>query len=166
MRRVLCLKNELGLFEDPYHGADEARSQEINRCEPHRALARQAVAESLVLLKNEENLLPLKQGKIAFIGPYTEGEDLRSAWSFSGDGADCVSIRQAAMVDPALADWEIRFAKGCTLLDNGTVCALGSFESETWEEDNRRLLAEAEELARWADTVVLCLGVLSFLFGE
>lgn len=162
VRRVLRLKNELGLFEDPYHGASEARAGEVVLRADHRALARKIVAESLVLLKNQDGLLPLRKGKIAFVGPCGEDADLRSAWSFSGDPADSVSVRQAAEE----LGWETRFAKGCTLLDNDTRHALGLFHTDAWKEENDTLLREAEEAAAWADTVVVCLGEHRLQTGE
>lgn len=162
VRRVLRLKNELGLFEDPYHGASEARAGAVILRADHRALARKIVAESLVLLKNRDGLLPLRKGKIAFVGPYEEEADLRSAWSFSGNPADNVSLRQAAEE----LGWETRFAPGCTLLDNDTRHALGVFHADDWEEKNQGLLRQAEAAAAWADTVVVCLGEHRLQTGE
>ena len=98
--RVLQLKNKLGLFENPYKDADEQIECKIQLCDEYRQLARQAVRESIVLLKNDnidekddknsgyyEAILPLntsKDKKLAFIGPYIEGQDMRSSWSVSG----------------------------------------------------------------------------------
>lgn len=162
VRRVLRLKNELGLFEDPYHGASEARAKKMELRADHRALARKIVAESLVLLKNQGGLLPLQKGKIAFVGPYVADADLRSAWSFSGDPADSVSVRQAAEE----LGWDTRFARGCTLLDNDTRHAMGVFHDDAWQAENDSLLREAENAADWADTVVVCLGEHRLQTGE
>ena len=163
--RVLKLKNDLGLFEDPYHGASEERSRQVQLCPDHRAAARKAAAASAVLLKNE-GILPLQPGKIAFIGPYARHQDLRSAWSFSARAEDCVSLEEGAKASPELAGWQLRFASGCTMLDNHTRLAIGGYESSSFEEENQALLREAEEAARWADTVVLCLGEHRLQSGE
>ena len=166
VRRVLKLKNALGLFEDPYHGASETQAKAVVRTEEHRALARRAVTQSLVLLKNDDAILPLRPGKIAFIGPYLEDADLRSAWSFSGEAADNRSVRAAVKAQAVRAGWEVRFSQGSTLLDNGTRHALGVYRDDDFLLENQRLCAEAVELARWADTVVLCLGEHRLQTGE
>ena len=94
--RVLRLKNRLGLFENPHKDGDGEQEKTVILCGEHRELAREAVRKSIVLLKNEEGILPLRAGKIAFIGPYIEEEDMDSAWAVIGRREDQVSIRQAA----------------------------------------------------------------------
>ncbi len=158
--RILVLKNKLGLFENPYKDADEIKEKECFLCQEHRRLAREAVRKSIVLLKNagdDTRLLPLnREKKIAFIGPYVEGEDMRSSWVVTGSAEASVSIRQAAK--EVLPAQNLLFAKGCTLLDNDTILNLDEFHMDGWEEENARLLKEAAETARQADVVVLCLG--------
>ena len=69
--RILNLKNELGLFEDPYRGTDSISEQESLYAPTHREKARTLAQESLVLLKNDNQVLPLDRNKkIALIGPY------------------------------------------------------------------------------------------------
>ena len=78
--RILTLKNKLGLFENPFKDADEAKEKTVIRSEKHRALAKKAAAESFVLLKNEKKILPLKKtSKIAFVGPYVKESESSSA---------------------------------------------------------------------------------------
>ena len=196
--RVLKLKNKLGLFENPYKDADEMAECEVQLCEEHRLLARQAVRESVVLLKNDEadkledralksglesnssdikgdknekdsrGILPLDTThakKLAFIGPYVEGQDMRSSWSVSGDEKDNVTIKMAAQ-EVFLEPVKLKFAEGCTLLDNHTIVNLGQYDEDNWEQINEKLLDEAQECARWADTVVLALGEHRFQSGE
>jgi beta-glucosidase len=129
-------------------------------------LARKAVSESLVLLKNQGEALPLKGGKIAFIGPYANQKDLQSAWAISGDRGDTVSIWQAAREAFAGQETEVRCASGCLMLDNGTATSLEVFSRPDWLKENERLLEEAREAAAWADTVVLCLGEHFHQTGE
>ena len=230
--RVLQLKNKLGLFENPYKDADEQIEQTISLCAEHRALARRAVRESIVLLKNKVadkvwheatdkaadetqheatdkaldkaqyeagngcgKILPLdvaRDRKLAFIGPYIEGQDIRSSWSISGDEKDNVTLKEAAKeafcgeasleskvssksgasLESQTAEKtsavELRFAAGCTLLDNHTIVNLGQFDmaDDEWESVNEKMLSEAVECARWADKVVLALGEHRFQSGE
>ncbi len=164
--RVLTLKNDLGLFEDPYHGATKERFDSVVLSDENRAVALDAVRKSLVLLENKNKTLPLKKDeKIAFIGPYADNIDLRSSWAISSNPETTVTIKQAA--EEAFGkDKEIRFSNGCQLLDNDTVLGFEPYHSDTWEEDNNKLMEEAMETAKWADTVVMCLGEHVFQSGE
>lgn len=163
--RVLRLKNELGLFEEPFHGAAPDKAKAILGAAEHRALARKAAAESLVLLKNEGETLPLKGGKIAFIGPYADEKHLHSAWAISTDREDGVTVWQAAK-EAFGQEAELRLAPGCLMLADGTATSLEVFTCPDAEKENARLLAEAKEAAAWADTVVLCLGEHFHQTGE
>lgn len=170
--RVLRLKNELGLFEDPYHGADEARHAELALSAKSRALARQAVQKSLVLLENKNNALPLSGGSIAFIGPYADERNIQSMWAVNCKPETNVTIREAVIEALAAATEgsanfaSAHFAGGCTLLDNDSELAFFRYHSDTFEEDNKRLLAEALDAAEKADTLVLCLGEGMLQSGE
>ena len=156
--RVLRLKNELGLFEDPFHGANPEKAKAVLGAREHRALARKAVAESLVLLKNEGEALPLKKGRIAFIGPYADQKHLQSAWAISTDREDGVTVWEAAKETFEGREAELRCVSGCLMLNEGTNTSLEVFTCPDWEKENARLLSEAKKAAAWADTVVLCLG--------
>ena len=164
--RVLRLKNDLGLFEDPFRGAAPDKAKAILGAAKHRALARKAAAESLVLLKNEGETLPLKGRKIAFIGPYADQKELRSAWAISGNSEDTVTIWQAAKEAFDGQDAEARCVPGCLMLNEGTNISLETFTHPDWLKENTRLLEEAKETAAWADTVVLCLGEHRLQTGE
>ncbi|SHH67655.1 beta-glucosidase [Butyrivibrio fibrisolvens DSM 3071] len=164
--RVLSLKNDLGLFEDPYHGASKERFEKVALSDENRKIARDAVRKSLVLLENKNGALPLKKSeKIAFIGPYADNIDLRSSWAISSDPETTVTIKKAAQ-EVFGKDSDVRFANGCQVVPNDTDLGMFKFHSDTWEEDNDKLVKEALEAADFADTVVMCLGEHVFQSGE
>ena len=152
--RVLKMKNDLGLFEDPYRGIDMDAGPVIT--EESRQMARKAVSSSLVLLENKEKTLPLKNEKNAFIGPYANTKKLQSSWAFSGEDENTVTLCEAA--SETYAPECIRAAVGCTMMDQDTATARGICHVDNWQEENNKLLKEAVQAAEWADTIVLCLG--------
>lgn len=88
VRRVLEAKYRLGLFEDPYRYCNEQREQDSVMNEAHLAAARDVARKSIVLLKNENNTLPLTKsgGIIAVIGPLADNKkELIGSWSAAGD---------------------------------------------------------------------------------
>ncbi len=156
--RVLTLKNDLGLFEDPYRGASEEKSKKVCLSAENREIARDAVRKSLVLLKNKREALPLKVKRIAFIGPYVDEKELRSSWAISCDSKQAVTIQEAATKYYEKTECKVKFAKGCEMLDNNTDLGFNTFTKDNLDEENGKLLAKALEVAEWADEVVLCLG--------
>ncbi|WP_239253783.1 glycoside hydrolase family 3 N-terminal domain-containing protein [Listeria ilorinensis] len=90
--RVLELKNDLGLFEDPYRGL-HARSEQKTLSTEHRQVVRTAAAESSVLLKNDGALLPLAtEQKIALVGPFATTDDLLGGWVCCGRRDEAVTL--------------------------------------------------------------------------
>ena len=152
--RVLNMKNDLGLFEDPYRGIDMDAGPVIT--DESRHLARSTVAESLVLLENKNNTLPLKKEKYAFIGPYADNKKLQSSWAFSGEDENTVTVWEAAL--EVYEQESIKVAAGCTMLDQDAKTSRGIRHVDNWQEENSKLLTEAVKDAEWADTVILCLG--------
>ncbi|WP_408071279.1 beta-glucosidase BglX [Butyrivibrio sp. JL13D10] len=171
--RILNLKNELGLFEDPYHGASMERYEEIRLSKESREVARDAVRKSLVLLENRDDTLPIKEKKIALIGPYAAEKNLHSSWALSLDPEKTVTLMEAAgesddvnlfigmnqgISASANRDKVVRVAKGSTILDNDSTTVIGTYTNDNFDDENASLLCEAIEVSEWADTVVLCLG--------
>jgi beta-glucosidase len=109
VRRVLRVKKAIGLFDDPYRSLDETREDaDIGRPE-HRELAREAARRSIVMLRNEGNVLPLKSSaKVALIGPFAEDRDhLHGPWTLYGDTREAVTLAQgieAALDDASLLE--------------------------------------------------------------
>ncbi|PXA87506.1 beta-glucosidase [Nostoc sp. 3335mG] len=108
VRRVLELKARLGLFDDPFNRLAPGREQQRILTPIARDLAREAAQRSVVLVKNEGGILPLKADgtqKIALIGPHAVGpHDLIGPWNVYGDDAQAIDLAtglRAAMRDPA-----------------------------------------------------------------
>ena len=96
--RILTLKNELGLFEDPYRGASSAKEKTMVFSLEHRAKARKIAEESMVLLKNEKQVLPLNiQQKIALFVPEGQSKDVLGAWSWKGQQKESVSVYEGLL---------------------------------------------------------------------
>ena len=176
VRRVLLLKNKLGLFENPYKDCDPEAASQVILCEEHRQAARRAVHESSVLLKNQ-GLLPLKKGqKILLTGPYLHEKELHSIWAIAGRAEDNVSVYEAA--GEHKADYEFLYADGCRMTHREDLARLSV---ETLIEDTREgkgfcgadalaadpaLLKEAAEKASAADGVVVLIGESRNMSGE
>ncbi len=148
--RVLTLKNDLGLFEDPYRGASPARENAVCMIPAHRALARKAAEESAVLLKNN-GLLPFSDDvrSVALIGPFADSHDLLGAWSLRGDAAQCVTVKDG--ITARLPHAAVTVVPAC---------------SNEWGDEDRSGFEEAVAAAKEADIVILCLGEPSDYSGE
>lgn len=166
--RVLELKNDLGLFENPFKDGSPEKEKELLLCEKHRSLAQRAAEESFVLLKNEENMLPLsKEETTAFIGPFGEEKGLLGAWALFADREDTVTVKEGV---ERLCPGQI-WARGCEILEPGQKWLRGyiPIAEETWkqtEEAAEEKLKEAVEAAEKADRVVLLLGEQELESGE
>ncbi|WP_205478458.1 glycoside hydrolase family 3 N-terminal domain-containing protein [Sphingomonas arenae] len=151
VRRVLAMKAMLGLFEDPFRRIDERREQRRSMTRPALSLAREAGRKSIVLLKNEGDLLPLpRSGKrIALIGPFAAGQhDLIGPWCVYGDDAKAVDL--ATGVREAIAD------KSSIIVAEGSGI----------EEPLAGGIEAAVAAARQADIVVLAIGESQNMSGE
>ena len=95
VRRILSVKVWLGLFEDPYVPEADIEAYEAGLPAEHIALCRRAAEESMVLLKNEGNLLPLnRKQKISLVGTLADAADeVCGAWAMAWKKEDCVSVR-------------------------------------------------------------------------
>ncbi|WP_282272605.1 beta-glucosidase BglX [Stenotrophomonas sp. PS02298] len=117
VRRILRLKDAIGLFDNPYRSLDPAREADQSHIAQHDALARDTARRSVVLLKNEAELLPLKkQGqKIALIGPFVQdGDNIEGCWTLFGDKSRYVTLEsgvRAALGDAAA----LEVVAGCGL---------------------------------------------------
>lgn len=168
-RRVLEAKYKLGLFKDPYKYCDITRPAKDFFTADHRAKARKAAGESFVLLKNENDLLPLKKNcKIAVIGPHGNNRPMMlGPWFYPHD------IYRAATVVEGLKEVskgqaEILYARGCQPFESEEYAQRVYFGKE-FEKDNRsdeEILAEALTVANNADVVIATLGESTEMSGE
>jgi beta-glucosidase len=151
---VLKIKFLLGLFDNPYRG-DAKQVDAIVHCEEHKAVSLKAALQSLVLLKNENQLLPLSKSlkKIAVIGPNAD-ETRQLICRYGPANAPIQSVYKGIKEYLPLA--EVRYAKGCEIIDNYFP------ESELYavplDNEEQRLLDEAIAAARESEVVVLALG--------
>lgn len=165
--RILELKNKLGLFENPYKDADEEKEQQLILCKEHRELAREAARKSFVLLKNEEQILPLdKTKKTAFIGPYVNSRNLMGSWSIIGEAKDITTVEEIMAVEEAGNN--VVCCQGSPML--GAEVILEGFTEENQAtytpEEEAKMLEEALEAAKKADQVVLFIGEDRLQSGE
>lgn len=168
--RVLNLKNRLGLFENPYRFADPEKAHEIINCDEFLQLAREAIPQCSVLLKNEERLLPLNPAadeRVAFIGPYLNETDIIGRWTNPKiPRITPQTVKEA--VTARCPDRDFLFEDGCFMIGREDA-VMASKKSVPYEEDDARRaaqLAAAVETARTADKVVLLLGEHPFSGGE
>ena len=134
VRRVLNIKNTVGLFDDPYRSLDaERETADVTRDE-HAALAREAARRSIVMLKNDGDVLPLKKSgqRIALIGPFASDRlNLEGCWTLFGDAARHVTLEDGlrqAMDDAS----QLSVEPGCdfeTELPGGFAAAIAAAEA-------------------------------------
>lgn len=145
VRRVLILKEQLGLFDNPY-GRGQAESADV--IQARRTLARVVAARSVVMLKNDANALPLTGGRLAVIGPLADDPgNMRGCWSAAGKAEDCVSV--LAGLGNALPQQQIGYTPGVSI-----------------DGDDESGIAQAASLCDSADAVILCLGESVTMNGE
>ena len=170
VRLILGAKYDLGLFQDPYKYCDVKRSKTDIFTKEHRTEARKIAAESLVLLKNENQLLPLKKsGTIAVIGPLgNNAVNMPGTWSVATKHENAVSLTKG-MQELLGKQATILYAKGSNLMHDAAYEERATMFGKTLNRDNRtkeELLAEALKIANQSDVIVAALGESSEMAGE
>lgn len=161
VRRVLRLKQKLGLLDDPYLYFDEAREKETLYKKEFLDLARDAGKKSIVLLKNDNKLLPIKAKKVALIGPLAKDKDSPLGnWRAAADANSAVSLYEG--LAEALGESNVTYAPGCKL----SIGPNNFFNEVQIEENDRSGFAEAVRIARGAELVIMNLGEPAYLSGE
>ncbi len=169
-RRVLEAKYILGLFDDPYRYCNEERAEKEVFTEEHNQIARETAAQTFVLLKNENQLLPLEpKGKIALIGPLADNiQNMPGTWSVATDYTQSITVLNG-FKDALQGKAELLFAKGANIVDDqqmdARTMAFGRPSFDT-EKTSEQLLNEAVAIAKKADVVVAVVGESSEMSGE
>lgn len=151
---ILRIKFWLGLFDNPYRG-DEKQAEKIVHCKEHQQVALEAARQSLVLLKNENQLLPLKKTvkSVAVIGP-NANEQTQLICRYGPANAPIKTVYQG--IKELLPETEVVYRKGCEIIDSHfPESEILPFEKTTEEQ---QMLDEAVAAARNAEVVVLVLG--------
>ncbi|KMK74823.1 glycoside hydrolase family 3 N-terminal domain-containing protein [Alkalihalobacillus pseudalcaliphilus] len=145
--RILELKQKLGLFENPYRGANEQLEKDVIYSEEHLQVAYELATKSTVLLKNEQVLPLQKDQKVALVGPFANNTDILGPWSWQGSREKAINLQQG--LETKLAASEL------------SVAPIAEIEKVTAEE-----LAQAIEISKEADVIIVALGEASEMSGE
>ncbi|MCZ8356070.1 MAG: beta-glucosidase BglX [Cyclobacteriaceae bacterium] len=150
-KRILKLKFDLGLFDDPYKYCDTAREKAVVMNEKFLIEAKENAKRSIVLLKNQDKVLPINKNikTLAVVGPMAHArKDLIGSWSAAGDWKKAVTLLEGIQqtVSPST---KVLYAKGSPLM-----------------ADSTQYFADAIAKAKQAEAIVLAVGEASWMSGE
>lgn len=152
-RRILVKKFEMGLFDDPYRFSNEKRQKEQTNNQENRKFGREFGSKSIVLLKNEKNILPLSRSTktIALIGPFgKETSANHGFWSVAfKDDSQRIVTQFDGIKNQLDKNSTLLYAKGANA-----------------DDQDRSMFAEAVETAKKADVVIMTLGEGHAMSGE
>ncbi len=151
VKRVLSVKYRLGLFDNPYRFFDEKREKKETKNARQMAIAKEAALKSIVLLKNDNKILPLSKTirKIALIGPLADNQaEVMGSWKARGQAEDVVTVYRG-LKNKLGDDAEIMYVRGCDFLEKG-----------------RREFVEAVKAAEKSDIVIAVVGEKALMSGE
>ncbi|HLT87580.1 MAG TPA: beta-glucosidase BglX [Sphingobacterium sp.] len=169
-RLVLEAKYKLGLFDDPFRYCDEERAKNNILTTAHLAKAREIAGKSFVLLKNENNILPLKKnGTIALIGPLSNTRaNMPGTWSVSAELENTPSLLEGMQ---AVLGNKVKILQhlGANLMSDAAYQERATMFGRTIPRDERpetEIISEALKVAESADVIVAALGESSEMSGE
>ena len=169
-RRILEAKYKLGLFTDPYRYSNIERSKKDIGTAANITAARKIAAESFVLLKNTNSILPIaKNKKIAVIGPLGDNkENMPGTWSVATDFKTAVTVKEG--IEKAVGEnGKVLYAKGSNLFEEAAFEERATLFGKTLGRDTRttkQLLDEALAIANESDVIVATLGEAAEMSGE
>jgi beta-glucosidase len=169
-RRVLEAKYKLGLFTDPYNRMNAERATKEILSVENRKTAREIATHSFVLLKNNNQVLPLKKaGTIALIGPLADNHrNMLGTWSVAGDPQKSVSVIDG-IKSVAGDNVKILYAKGANISDDTMLVRRANtlgIEIEPESRSDADMISEAVATARQSDVIVAVLGETADMSGE
>lgn len=168
-RRILEAKYKLGLFDDPYKYCDASRVKKDIFTAENRTVARKIATETFVLLKNENNLLPLqRKGKIALVGPLANTKaNMSGTWSVAA-ASDKYNSLYESMKQSLAGKAEVLYAKGSNLMYDAQREAEATMFGREMRDPRsaQELLDEALNVASQADVIVAAVGESSEMSGE
>lgn len=168
VRYILETKYKLGLFDNPYQYCDPKRAEAMLHSEPMRAIAREMAAETMVLLKNEGNMLPLAASgkRIALVGPLADApSEMPGCWNVATSKAHNVSVLEG--MKKIFGD-RVSYAKGCNAICDSVLeqKLTGDYKSHRDGRACDQMRKEALEIARNSDIIVAAMGELMNMSGE
>ncbi|MCG8581986.1 MAG: beta-glucosidase BglX [Bacteroidales bacterium] len=164
VRRVLRIKYRLGLFEDPYKYCNVENEKSMIYTEEHKAAARKVARESMVLLKNDNQLLPLNINakSIAVIGPLANDKDSPLGnWRAKAESHSAVSLLEGVKAAVG-SSTKIKYAEGCKL----SIGPRNFTDRMIFNETDRSGFKAAIKAARQSDVVLLAIGEDCYQSGE
>lgn len=164
-RRILEAKYKLGLFENPYRYCDASRRVKDIYTNENRRAARDLAAETFVLLKNENQVLPLKkQGKIALIGPMADNRFCVGTWAVTATYK--YGTLRDAMQRAVAGRAEVLCAQGCNFVRDSVLQDNAAFYRVTPWGNADKMRQEALDIAKKADVIVCAMGEEQEMSGE
>lgn len=161
--RILNLKNKLGLFENPYGNTDIEKEKKYIMNKNNLKKAKKLVQETFVLLKNANEVLPLKENqKIALIGPYANNSAITGSWSMFSDRSQNNTVLDE--FKKRINNKNLKYAKGTEILRTEEINkifkadGLPTLNIENEKEKETKLIQEAVNVAKDSDVIVLLLG--------
>lgn len=166
-RRILEAKYKLGLFADPYKYCDAKRRAKDIYTKENRDAARNLAAETFVLLKNENRLLPLKkEGTIALIGPLANNRaNMAGTWCVAYTPERYATVKES-MERAVAGKARILYAQGSNLTRDEALQTAAEFGKTIARGDEALMKAEALRIAREADVIVCAMGECADMSGE
>jgi beta-glucosidase len=170
VRRILEAKYKIGLFNDPYRYINDERAAKLIMTKQNLSFAREAARKSIVLLKNESQLLPLaKSGNVAVIGPLADNRrDMIGSWSAAGDWHKAASLLNG-IKDKISHAANIIYSKGANITDDKELLQKlnsngGNITTDPLSPEE--LVKNAVEIANKSDIVIMALGESQGMTGE
>ncbi|MDR3652908.1 MAG: beta-glucosidase BglX [Paludibacter sp.] len=168
-RRILEAKYDLGLFDDPYKYCDVKRAKTELGTPEHMKVAREIASQTFVLLKNQNQLLPLKKNlKYAIVGPLADSKyDMVGTWAVGADRSKSVTVLQG-FKNYLGKDAKIQFAKGCNMVEDKNLDKWTHWDGTSIDSTKtpEQLKNEALKIAKKSDVVIAVMGEGAEMSGE